>query len=100
MTGMSSEDFMPPEWRNGRITAASDAYAVAATLCCVASGQLPHGDQGDGEVDRDVVGLQRFPTVPESVPEPLRSALQGALREQPEERPGVAAMLRAARESG
>ena len=94
--------FMPPEWWDpslGPLTAASDAYSVAATLCCAASGRPPYGDKHKSEVMRDVLELRRFPEVPRSVPEPLRSALQGALRERPGDRTSVAGMLRAANRS-
>ena len=94
--------FMPPEWWDpslGPVTAASDAYTVAATLCCAASGRPPHGDKQKSEVMRDVLELKRFPAVPRSVPEPLQSALQGALRERPGDRTSVADLLRAANDS-
>ena len=94
--------YLPPEgWTSelGSMTAASDAYAAAATLCFAASGQPPFGSKSVLQVMADVLTLKRLPKVPETVPEPLRSALRGALVSQPGERTTVAEMLRAARET-
>ena len=100
--GMGTEHYMPPEqWDTelGPHTAASDAYALAATLCHVASGQPPHGIKNRNQILTDVIVRKRLPEVPESVPEPLRSAVQGALRFEAQDRTSAADMLRAARAS-
>ena len=100
--GAGSAPYLAPEeWDSelGAPTAASDAYAAAATVCFAASGQALFGAKSVAQIMADVVALGRFPEVPASVPEPLRSAVRGALVNEPGERTGVADMLRAARES-
>ena len=100
--GAGSAPYMAPEaWDSelGPATAASDAYSAAATLCFAASGRALFGGKSAMQVMADVVALGRFPEVPESMLEPLRSAVRGALVGRPGERTSVAQMLRAARES-
>lgn len=80
-------------------TPASDAFALACTMYHVATGQRPHASLTPFEVGVVVAIEHRFPEIPDAVPEPLRSALQGALRAEPEERTSVEDMLRAAREA-
>lgn len=98
---MGTAQYMAPEQWNtelGPHTAASDAYALAATLCHVASGKQPYGNKQMMQIMFDVAH-ERFPVVPASVPEPLQSALKGALRKEQRARTTVAEMLRAAKES-
>ena len=100
--GAGSAPYLAPEeWDSelGAPTAAADAYAAAVTLCHAATGRRPFGTKSVMQIMADVVTLGRFPEVPESVPEPLRSAVRRALVKQPQERTSVADMLRAARES-
>ena len=99
---MSRGQYLAPEmwdWDLGPAAAASDAYAAAATLCFAASGRAPFEGQSVMQITANVLTLGRFPEVPASVSEPLRSALRGALVKDPGQRTTVADMLRAARES-
>ena len=99
---VGTAQYMAPEqWDTelGRPTPASDAYAAAATLCHVASGQPPYGNKQMQQIMTDVLVRKRLPTVPDSVPEPLRSALRGALQFHAADRTSVAEMLKAARKS-
>ena len=84
--GAGSAPYLAPEeWDSelGAPTAASDAYAAAATVCFAASGQALFGAKSVAQIMADVVALGRFPEVPASVPEPLRSAVRGALVKHP-----------------
>ena len=93
--------FMSPEQYDAakEITPLSDAYSAAATLSHLATGQEPFAGQGMAQVVFAVCVNGAKPEMPESVPEPLRSAVRRALVKQPQERTSVADMLRAARES-
>ena len=92
--------FMSPEQYDAakEITPLSDAYSAAATLSHLATGQEPFAGQGMAQVVFAVCVNGAKPEMPESVPEPLRSAALRALERDPAQRASVADMLAAARE--
>ena len=91
---MSPEQYDPSK----EITHLSDAYSAAATLSHLATGQEPFTGLSMAQVMFAVCMHGTKPQMPESVPEPLRSAALRALERDPAQRASVADMLAAARE--
>jgi eukaryotic-like serine/threonine-protein kinase len=91
-TGMivGTPTFMAPEQARGEpATAASDVFALAATMLFALTGTGPYGE-GDPRAVLWRAGRARVVPVPPTVPRPLRRRLAAMLDRRPERRPSAA----------
>jgi len=83
---MGSLGWLAPEQVRGDATGpATDVHAWALCVVFAATGDAPFGSDTSAAAMYRV--LEATPQVPESVPEPLRGLLQGALAKEPARRP-------------
>jgi serine/threonine kinase PknH len=97
-TFIGSPPFMAPEQIRGRkVTAATDVFALGATVYYLATGESAfQADFADGVLYRVLHDEPDY----EACPEQVRELIRACLRKEPEERPGTQRIIEGCRAAG